>query len=219
MFADDTTIILSANTIEDLYNLAQRTMDQINKYMNDNHMYLNCDKTKYMVIEDHKYDCTKDIFLHNTVLERKSDFKLLGYYIDSSLKFSCLTDTIIAKLNKYLYIFYRIRNLLTIHSKKLLFNAFVGSIINYNILFLTHANKKSLSNVNNIYVKCKKCLFNQPNISGIINSINDYIFIEQFKISIHSIINPNYTTPHTLNKPLFHTKVQDIMINYISIYM
>lgn len=128
LFADDSSVIITANTELELYAKLQHTIDTISTYLYKNYLYINCDKTNYMIFDFDKFNNQPpDILLLGIPIKHVESSKILGYIIDNRLRLKHLSDSIINKLNKYLYISYKIRNKLTISCKLLVY---------YNLIYI-----------------------------------------------------------------------------------
>ena len=123
LFADDSTAIVTADSVRDLENKANDFLNQLKLWTIENKMSINAEKTKYMI-----FCCDEPLSLKldQIAIQRVSQFKILGYIIEENLKPKKHLELIFSKLNKSLYFFYKNKTQkFPMFVKKLFFNAFV----------------------------------------------------------------------------------------------
>ena len=84
-FVDDSNNLIKADTINDLKNKAQETVDKVEEYLDDNKLKLNKDKTKTMVMckpSDDKDDAT--ITAMGKLIKPQNNIKVLGLFLSSN---------------------------------------------------------------------------------------------------------------------------------------
>ena len=102
-YADDTTLIISTESIQTLQETAQSELSNLINYFNSNNLTANPTKTNYSIF----YPTTKgkdqnrlELKIESTILEQNTSAKLLGIYIQEDLKF----DETIRDINRKLQI-------------------------------------------------------------------------------------------------------------------
>ena len=89
LFADDTTLIVSANSNEELETTLNNELKKVNKWFEDNGLTLHPAKTQFMIFRD---NTEFDIFLNGTKIEQtgsvfpRKSVNILGILWDSNLK-------------------------------------------------------------------------------------------------------------------------------------
>lgn len=123
MFADDTTISAYRKSFTSVQNTLQFELATVERWCTQNSMVPNITKTKVMHISATNQIQTPDysLYLQNTVLENSTTDKLLGIHVDQHLNWKQQVDNTLKKCNSYLL---RIKNFLSIPSRKLFFNAY-----------------------------------------------------------------------------------------------
>ena len=86
-FADDTTCISSAHSMNDLYEIVNRNLIHLYDWLCANKLKLNASKTKYMLFTNKKYDILPLIKINNQTIEKTENIKVLGITIDEKLTF------------------------------------------------------------------------------------------------------------------------------------
>lgn len=84
-YADDTLILLMADTVPELYGKVSRTVEQVEKDTNQARLYLNVGKTKIMLMKKHGTVIAPPIKIKGTKLRPKGEFKYLGVWLDDRL--------------------------------------------------------------------------------------------------------------------------------------
>ena len=99
MYADDSSLIITADTLQQLEQKCQTTMIKLNKYLSSNNLFLNEKKTVYMVFDN----IDIHISYNNIQIKKVDKFKLLGVTLDNCFKFDTHTCTILlGKLIHYM---------------------------------------------------------------------------------------------------------------------
>jgi hypothetical protein len=80
IFADDTNIFYSTNSVNELEKTINDELKHVLKYCNDNKLSINFKKTNYMLITSLSKKC--DITIKTCDIERKKKIKYLSAFID-----------------------------------------------------------------------------------------------------------------------------------------
>ena len=142
LFADDTTIRTSLNTIKNgkrncrnISEIVNYELDRLNIWMKANKLSINIEKTKYMLFYKHNKIIPDLTFkINNTTLEEVDEFCFLGLNIDCNLSWNAHIKKISSKLNRTKGVLNKLKYTLPQNVKILLYNAFVLSQINYCML-------------------------------------------------------------------------------------
>ena len=123
IYADDTILSLSANwnNITSLTQALSNDLENIEKWSNENKMYINTEKTKALLVTgkrlEHKLSeetATLKLRLDATNIDQLSRHKLLSLVIDKDLSFEAQIDELCEKLSKRLGL---LRHIIFISSK------------------------------------------------------------------------------------------------------
>ena len=202
LYADDSVLIISDKDVNSLVNKVNLNLNNINNYCMKNHLFLNIKKTKILQINFTENIDTK-IYLNNEIVEIATDYKYLGFIIDSRLKFNLLVESLLIKLNSLNYFIARMSKFLNVGLLMLLCKAFIFSQIIYYktvILNLPIGQKQKIQSKLNrseaiiFNKKLKYCEGENFNLEKI---VKNYKILQIHKI-IHSI-NENEMKKH-LNK-------------------
>lgn len=129
MFADDTTITVSALSTDDLQEQINKTIYQFKNWCKNNRLLMNHEKTE--VINFHLPHSSRHVSL--PCLNFKSTVKLLGTNLDSNLKFSSHVDQVCSKLNKAFYVILQLKSVLNEVGLINLYYSFAYSHMAYNV--------------------------------------------------------------------------------------
>ncbi len=107
-FADDTTVIgLITNNDEMAY---REEVSTLNKWCQENHLSLNIDKTKELVVDFRRQSRERTpITIDKTPVEPVNSFKFLGVHITEDLTWSAQTNAVLKKAHQRLFFLRRLR--------------------------------------------------------------------------------------------------------------
>ena len=85
LFADDTNIFCSSNSLHDLQNLLNRELAKLFVWFSVNKLSLNLGKTNYMLFRNRPPENGLELRINNVIIPRVACTKFLGILIDESL--------------------------------------------------------------------------------------------------------------------------------------
>lgn len=139
LFADDTLLTFCSNNYKEAIDKINLDLSSLYKWLNQNLLKLNINKTKYMVIGKTIVNNTNlNVNIDNTTIERVTHFKYLGIIIDDKLKFNDHILYITKNTSRKIGALYRAGNKLTNHAKITMYNTMIRPHFMYcsTILFL-----------------------------------------------------------------------------------
>lgn len=160
-FADDTTLVFSGNSWEELFNNANNSLKIVQKWLQDHILTLNTDKTKYITFSPNitgqppiSLDLRMNTNKTNTMneeqeiksLERVQTMKYLGILVDQHLKWNKHIEYLCSKLKYVIHIFYKIQKIKNLDIIRKVYYAYAHSLFQYVIevwgaAFDTHLKK------------------------------------------------------------------------------
>ena len=221
LYADDANIIITADTIEEVFELTNKLLGLLKKWVDSNGLALNVKKTKYMLFSRSKTKFNTPLNFMGNEIEKLSEARFLGVIVDEKLNWSAHIKTVRSKMSRYVGIMYRIKSFLPIKARVQIFHSFIQSHLNFCCLVWGFACKSSIEKlfiaqkkgvraiaegyINYFYVDGElpghtKPVFNCHNILNIYNiiALNSLIFIEKIRNfsstipeSVKSIISPS----------------------------
>ena len=111
LFADDTNIFVSGNSVNDLNNKCQLVVNRITAWTSANMLTLNIEKTYYMIFQPSlSYDplLKLNLLINNTQINKVTSSKFLGVTIDDRLDWKAHLSDLCLRLRKYVGIFYKL---------------------------------------------------------------------------------------------------------------
>ena len=136
LFADDTSIHSCNSDLKQLHTSLQDNISQLISWAELNHMSLNNQKTKYMIITSRqkRQNITSPIppiFVDNVAINEVTTHKVLGVTIDNNLSWSPHINYLCKLVSQRLFQLSKIKNFLDIHARKQYYHAYISSSINY----------------------------------------------------------------------------------------
>ena len=142
-FADDTTLYMSSNSVYILFDMANDQIDRLYNWFCCNELYLNAEKTKYILISapNKKNDTSslhirireKDIQIIGNDMPEKS-FKFLGIYIDENLTWKHHILHVNSKISQSLFGLRQIKHILPRHCLINLYFTLVQPYLSYGLV-------------------------------------------------------------------------------------
>lgn len=142
LFADDTLLYVVGENLESIINVLNSELVNLMKWLNNNGLHINTNKTKFMVIQN-KYNLIEtenqpDIVINNSKIEQVREIKYLGVIIDENLSFSNHAVYITNKISKKVNLLRRIGKDLTPWARSTIYKTIILPHLNFcsTILFL-----------------------------------------------------------------------------------
>lgn len=135
-YADDTTIIISAETTEKLLLKIKETMYKIGEWFTINGLKLNKEKTNILFFNAVSISVKAPAvcFDDGTVCSPSSCVKLLGFELDPCFTWKEHINTTCKKMTKGIYALKQIRDITSPQNLKEMYYAYVHSILSYGLM-------------------------------------------------------------------------------------
>ena len=134
LYAGDSALYRSSESANDLQDKLNHDLASVTNWMRANKLTLNIFKSKFMLVGSRRrLDAIQSIEIQGTDehLERVHSFKHLGIIISEQLNWSDHFDYIQKKVSSRLGILRRIRHLLPIKTRKLVYNSLILPLLDY----------------------------------------------------------------------------------------
>ena len=135
LYADDTTVCLSAASADDLKMKADHLLNTFSTWCSKNKLLVNPSKTHYMVYFKRRSIPDFQLTLNGQKIERLRTCSFLGLIIDEQMTWGFHIDHVIAKLNSTFFAITNLKNLLTISQLLTVYYALGYSHLRYMILY------------------------------------------------------------------------------------
>jgi hypothetical protein len=153
LFADDTCLIFSANTIDQLEISINREMMKIHKWMVSNKLSINYSKTKYMLFHRQRKQNPFSLYINNTRIEKVNCVEYLGVKIDDKLTWKDHIKHIEGKLSSACGAIYRLRQSVSQECLRTFYFAHAYFHLQYSILAWHNTHTQYLQRLNSLHGK------------------------------------------------------------------
>jgi hypothetical protein len=136
-FADDTTILINNNSLEDLYIQAYEDLHTFFDWCNSNKLSINLNKTCYILFRSRIKELERrlpELKINDTIIKQVDSTKFLGIHIDSKLNWHLHVNNILTKIKQNLFFFKSIKNTVPTITKLLLYYAHIYSHLTYGLI-------------------------------------------------------------------------------------
>ena len=134
LFADDTTLYFSHSNIHYLQFCIEHDLSSIIDWFNANGLTLNLNKTEGLLFSPPKRKRTVELKIEEINIPIVHNTKFLGIWLDDDLSWHKHLTVLIRKLKQQLKLLSQGKNLLDLHSKKVLYYAQFHSHLKYGIM-------------------------------------------------------------------------------------
>ena len=165
LFADDTNLFIFGPDPILLQQKANECLESMEKWFTANKLSLNIDKTCYTVFGS---KCRQnvashfDLYINNHKINRVTECKYLGIFIDDELKFDTHVDYVYKKIIRFTGILFKLRNVLPRVCLVKLYFAFVYPHILYGIEVYANTSKNVLDKLCKLNNKLLRIMLFKP---------------------------------------------------------
>jgi len=216
LFADDTTIYMSSNSITDLYIKSNYELECLTEWFRSNKLSLNISKTHYVLFELTPSQIPRDINIkiNNQIIDKKTCVKFLGMYIDSKLDWHEHIKFIRNKLNSSIFAMKRVKYILSSNHLLTLYYSLIYPYLDYGISLWGTTHK---TYTNQIKVMQKKSIRIISNAKY--NDHSDPIFKELKLLKLQDIMKIKIAKyMYALHKQILPSPLRDIITTNSSIH-
>ena len=155
LFADDTNIFCSSNSLHDLQNLLNRELAKLFVWFSVNKLSLNLGKTNYMLFRNRPHENGLELRINNVIIPRVACTKFLGILIDENLNWKPHIQSVKSKLCSTLSAMYKASKFINTEGMLTLYYSLFLPYISYcnEIWGNTYS-----TNVNCLYILQKKAI-------------------------------------------------------------
>jgi hypothetical protein len=203
IFADDTNVFYSSNSIDDIEKVMNEELQNILQYCNVNKLSINIKKTNFMVITSCRKK-TRRIKIGN--FEQKSYIKYLGIYIDQNLSWHQQISHVYNKIVKNTGIISKLRYCIDLNMLKQVYYSLIFPYINYGLMSWGNTYATKLKKLKSCQNKCIRKIFfigNYEDASAYYNLLGilkiDNVFKLKIAVFTFKIINMNEKVPTILS--------------------
>ena len=150
LFVDDTNCFISGNNFNQLKRLVEVELNKLQKWINANKLTINFDPkiSSYCIFKPKNKtlppNFDRGLNIDTNVLRYKENTKYLGVILYRNLTFETHTKELNQKLVKYTGMFSKIRHFLPVSCRKIVYNAFISSGLNYGSEIYVRTSKRHI---------------------------------------------------------------------------
>ena len=184
MYADDTNIFLKSNCYETLYEAANKELVNIDKWLLANRLFLNTDKTHYVIFRTPKTKPPSKkltISIRNKIISQQPKTKFLGILFHEHLSWKLHMDFVLRKICVSYGTIKKISKHFDKKTLLVLYNSLIISHIRYCITTWHIGNKTTASKIQRIankFIRMTFGLHHRANVTDILRN-NNIMTIDQ----------------------------------------
>ena len=146
LYADDTTLVISAKSFDLLYKYMNYDLAKLYDWLCLNKLTLNDDKTKYIIFSKSSRSAYSDnqyrvVSLNGVLIKRVETHKFLGLIVDQNLSWKPHMQEVLSKIRRNLGVVRKIARFLDRDSLFQLYHSLILSHIRYGIVVWHHSHK------------------------------------------------------------------------------
>ena len=125
LFADDAAFIISAFTLQQMYDKIKKLFTDLSRYLMANKLVPNLGKSKLMFFNSKPKPDLETLTFSGVDIEWVNEFKYLGLVLNNRMSYSSHIDRICTKVSQYIGVFYNLSRILPKHILVLLYHTFI----------------------------------------------------------------------------------------------
>ena len=200
-FADDNTISISAENVNELHRLVQLNTNKCIEWFNSNHMTANPSKFQSLIVGKNGNHIKEFQINNDFKINVSSEVTLLGIQIDEQLRFDSHVDKICKKAAMQLNAIKRLARFMGSKERQVIVNSFILCHFNYCPLiwiFCSNASQKKLEKVNERALRLALSDYTSSYDNLLVKAKSTTIHIHSIRLLALEV----YKTLHNLN-PVF----------------
>jgi hypothetical protein len=136
IYADDTSVLLSADSEAELQSKINQALDYMTEWFSANSLVLNMEKTNIVKFTSNNHQPGNfRIIYQNKLLSGVNNIKLLGLQIDKNLNWETHVHYLLPKLSSACYLIRRMYPFFNMHTLKMIYHACFHSVMEFGIIF------------------------------------------------------------------------------------
>ena len=153
MYADDTLLVCKAKNATDVTEKAQKALDEIVTWCEENKLTINRGKTKFMLVKHTKVSGESQIKLGNYKIGTVSTHEYLGMVIDNKLSMNDYLDAMSKKTNAKIGILAKIRRFITEKTAMRIYKCMIRPHLDYIDFVVESGSADRIQKLNNLQKK------------------------------------------------------------------
>lgn len=193
IYADDTTILLSADTHNELSLRGNNVLGKLELWTNENALSVNVNKTKAIIFNSRnkKPDTLVNLQYKSQAVEMVNSIKTLGVYFTQHMQWNDHINSILLKASKAVGIVWRHKSILPLKAKLAIYNALFLSHLNYCMLVWGTTTKTNLRKISPLHNKILRLIYNLPYRHTTQHLFNEHEIMNVFNLYSYRLLR-NY---------------------------
>ena len=166
LYADDTSIYYANHSLDITYEVLNRELLSVSNWIVANGLSLNSNKTYYMLFAGKKPIMNvPSLILSDNRVTKIKEFKFLGVLLDDAISWRSQALAVANRVSRFIGIFAKIRNNLTLEASKLIYYSFVQCILTYGVVFWQAAPKTIIDRVSRLTKRAIRIVTLSPRLA------------------------------------------------------
>ena len=167
LFADDAVFIISAASLQCMYDKIRKLFSDLAKYLVSNKLVPNLGKSKLMYFNSKPKPDLEALTFSGEIIEWVSEFKYLGLVVNNRMSYSSHIDRICTKVSQYIGVFYNLNKILPRDVLVLLYHTFILPHLMLHIVLWGKAPEVYLNKVKVKQNKLLRAILNIEIVNGV----------------------------------------------------
>ena len=172
LYADDTLIYCSGDTIANVQEELQNSIDNVYEWYRRNNIVINTEKSCTMVVRSRRNvpNCAIDIYVDNCQIKQVDVMNYLGLEIDEALTWNAYITKLCKKLSFKISKLARLRKVLDQSTLKKIYSSTIQPCIDYAISVWGNTTNQNLNKVQRLQNHCARIIennFDYVNVRGL----------------------------------------------------
>lgn len=214
-YADDTALLFSAKTIEEVYEFAQQGFNVVNNWLQHHLLTLNADKTNFIRFSMRRTNTAptnNKLYAHNckdpvnnqcicSNIAITKKIKYLGVILDESLSFKPHIEAMCGRLRKLIFVFKKLRSIADASLIKKVYLALCQSVLTYCITSWGGIAKSTLINLERTQRAILKVSTSRPFLypTNLLYRSCAVLTVRQLFI-LYTVLKQHTATPYNLER-------------------
>jgi hypothetical protein len=160
LFADDSNLFIIGDNIDVLYEVANKELCNLSRWVCANKLHINYDKTNFMIFQPRSVKASvsvtaKKLIFNNHIIDQVHSVKYLGILIDDKLSWTDHINYVTGKISSVIGILYRFKHVLPMNCKRNIYFSLIYSNLIYGVEVYANTNYIHLKPLT---VKCNRLL-------------------------------------------------------------
>ena len=170
LYADDTLLYYSAESISDLQSKLNSDLRSLSGYLNNNLLTLNHDKTKFIIFAGRqrlRSISNINISICNRTIKQNQSLKYLGITITEDLTWHEHIEKLVGKINQRLGLLRRVKSFLPLDARQIFYTSTILPLFDYaDVIWGDKNNSELMNSLQSLENKAAKLILDLPPLSS-----------------------------------------------------